>query len=155
MPTATGRAFDAFARAGLASHPPRRMVHVEVGANDGAWTRSAITRLCSPAAGGPSPASEPHLFVIVEAQQQYASRLRELSHNISSAPSTRCRVDFLAAAAWHYDGNVSFSSTRDHRGAHVGDESTAKTKARTLVPCVDFGGYLKRTLRPSDLVFFK
>ena len=63
------------------------------------------------AAGDESTA--PHLFVVVEAQLQFATRLRELDRNISKA---HCRVDFLAAAAWHYDGNVSFSSTRDHRG---------------------------------------
>ena len=153
---ASGHAFDAFARGVPDLLPARRLVHIDLGANDGAWTRAAVTKLCD-GRHRQAIGSEPHLFTIVEAQRQYAERIRAFANAThASERGSRCRIEFVAAAAWYETGNVSFASTRDARGAHGGStEYSAKEKARNSVPAVDFGAYLRRTLRHDDLTFMK
>ena len=136
MPIASGRGFLRFREAVHAAQPARRAVHIEVGANNGAWSGSAFAQLCmtKPPIWTPPPAGEQHLFILVEAQAQFAQKLRALAANASAASRGACRVDFLAVAAWTYEGTVSFSSTRDHRvvGMGVRRASTSSCKHERL-----------------------
>ena len=138
----------------------RRAVHIEVGANNGAFTASAFKRLCfRPAmASVTRPLDERHLFVLVEPQPQFRDHLEHVASSLSGN-SSACRVVFLGSAAWIADGQISFVLSRDSRGAGVADSVRVygkRTQPKTVVvPSVDFAAYLLRTLRPADLVFAK
>ena len=152
-------AIDQFLQAVEPGSTGRRAVHIEVGANNGAFTSSSYKKLCRTRMSGITrPENERHLFIVVEPQPQFRAHLAAQAERLSGN-STACKVVFLEAAAWKSDGHISFVLSRDSRGAGVADG--VRTLGKRVVPktvtvaSVDFAAFLHRTLRPSDLVFIK
>ena len=133
----------------------QRAVSLDTGANDGMWTQGLWKKLClsQTAIQRAERGLPPHLLVIIEPQQQFAARLKSFAENRSS--NRACHVQVLNMAAWTYDGFVSFSSKRDSRAAYVGAEKRKGQLHVTQVPALDYGAFLKRTLRNDDNVFMK
>lgn len=134
----------------------RRAVHIEIGANDGLFSKHALKRVC---VGGPArPVAARHLFVIVEPQQQFRDQLVNLTKKYSG---TICQVLFVNACAWTRDGNITFSVRRDSRSAHIGAEPpTRRSKGSpgsptTTMPTIDFAVFMNRHVVASDFVFVK
>jgi hypothetical protein len=93
--------------------------------------------------------------MVIEPQPIFHKELGALAARHSAANDSLCRVDYVPAAAWKHDGNVTFSSHRDSRGAYVGAEKRSGQRGVHSLPSIDFGAYLRRTLRWDDLVYMK
>ena len=75
MPIAHGLAFEQFRHAASASQPARRAVHVEVGANNGAWSRSAFWQVCNAnATASGRSGTDRHRFLVFEPQPRFRAQ---------------------------------------------------------------------------------
>lgn len=140
--------------------PTRRAVHIEIGANDGKWSTTIAKKMCRDPTARPRPEADKHLFVVVEPQAQFRTYLTEKAMFWNSN-SSACRFEFVPACAWTRDGNISFSLTRDSRGAHIGVDPPKRKNPHkpgsplTTMPTIDFAAFMHRKVHPSDLVFMK
>ena len=133
----------------------RRAVHIDTGANDGRSTVHVWRQLCTDAHASLSSGSgTKHLFVLVEAQSRFVGTLHELAANLTRQ-SRACDVRVVGAAAWTHDGVVAFSQNVDPRGAYVGAQRQKGQRGVVTVPSIDFGAFLRRTLRHDDNVMLK
>ena len=117
----------------------RRVVIVDVGANNGAWSRS-MAPLCAKHRGGPCE------LVWFEPQPQFGQTLTELEQTLQRAGH---KARFEPAAAWREQANLTFYLSKNSEAASVSSQLAAKAGRKpepTVVRALDLARYMREKL---------
>lgn len=128
----------------ISSPPDKRAFILDVGANNGAWGNRMMER-CQAAA----PTKHVQL-IMFEPQHRFEATLRRLVE--------RWGANYIRAAAWTADTNITFFTMRDSRAASVnprGGGGIERAHRNYSVPGIDFPAFLLRTLMRGDFVLLK
>ena len=136
----------AFMREARRAPPGTRVVAIDVGANDGQWSRAWQHFAKESAARG-----VPFELFIIEPQPTFRASLTQLAASINAT--------FLPVAASKQDGTAAFHiDTPGSPGASLARQHEGEMRTRTVpVTTIDLAAFLRRTLssRPPTLSFVK
>ena len=136
----------AFMREARRAPPGTRVVAIDVGANDGQWSRAWRHFAKESAARG-----VPFELFIIEPQPTFRASLTQLAASINAT--------FLPVAASKQDGTAAFHiDAPGSPGASLARQHEGEMRARTVpVTTIDLAAFLRRTLssRPPTLSFVK
>eukprot|EP00966_Prymnesium_polylepis_P067936 1579094-Prymnesium_polylepis.1 len=136
-------------------------VLLDVGANDGSFSRLVMRLLCNPRYGTPNLCCANNTsvnsisVVAVEPQPQFRRALQTLATTNHLCPSHE--YEFVPAAAWTADTNLTFVRRRDSRASSPEDAFAEKMTAisTTAVPAFDLAAFMRARLRWGDANYLK